>query len=223
MLAIPGGLPEELNASGHVSRHSIIDHVVPNVPAPLPPQSVAGTNGQRRRSMAFSQVGSTLGGEKSVEERLMPTLKAAETERDKAAFKAKVHGWALNIAIGAQVVLGALTTGVAAATSGKQASATSIATSILGGMSTLAASYLAKARGSGEPEVSSIRRRDLDGFIRDIEAFMLDKGYVVGPEYDARIERYRRRFEEIMGVGSGGVAEQFPKAQMQTAKTTSPV
>ena len=94
---------------------------------------------------------------------------------------------------------------------------------------TLAASYLAKARGSGEPEVSSIRCRDLDGFIRDIEAFMLDKGYIVGPEYDARIERYRRRFEEIIGVGSGGVGDQVPRAQMQMqqmqqmAKTASPV
>ena len=34
--------------------------------------------------------------------------------------KAKITGWSLNIAIGAQVLLGALTTGVAAATTGKQ-------------------------------------------------------------------------------------------------------
>ncbi|KAI0631656.1 hypothetical protein C8Q77DRAFT_1035471, partial [Trametes polyzona] len=160
-------------------------------------------NGHRRRhSMAPSAA--TLTGEKTVEERLQPTLEAAEKERDKAALKAKAHAWALNCAIGAQVVLGALTTGVAAATTGRQ---TSIATSVLGGMSTLAASYLAKARGSGEPEVSSIRCRDLDGFIRDCKAFMLDKGYMLGPEYDARIERYRRRFEEIMGNGAGGVGD----------------
>ncbi|KAI0366488.1 hypothetical protein BV20DRAFT_913503, partial [Pilatotrama ljubarskyi] len=163
-------------------------------------------NGQRRRqSLALSGT-LTVSGEKTVEERLQPTLDAAQAERDEAALKAKAHAWALNCAIGAQVVLGALTTGVAAATTGRQ---TSIATSVLGGMSTLAASYLAKARGSGEPEHSAIRVRDLEGFIRDAKAFVLDKGYVVGSEYDAKIERYRRRFEEIMGNGSGGVGEQM--------------
>ncbi|KAI0357084.1 hypothetical protein OH77DRAFT_1422574 [Trametes cingulata] len=207
---------------GLTSRPSVLDHVVPNVPvAPAP----GALNGQRRRqSLALSGT-ITVGGERTVEERLQPTLEAAQAERDKAALKAKAHAWALNCAIGAQVVLGALTTGVAAATTGRQ---TSIATSVLGGMSTLAASYLAKARGSGEPEMSAIRVRDLEGFIRDCQAFVLDKGYVVGAEYDARIERYRRRFEEIMGNGSGGVGDQMhgqgqAQAQGMREKTTLPV
>ncbi|KAH9849116.1 hypothetical protein C2E23DRAFT_784784 [Lenzites betulinus] len=153
-------------------------------------------------------------GEKTVQQRLEPTLLSAEMERDRAALKAKAHSWALNCAIGAQVVLGALTTGVAAATTGRQ---TSIATSVLGGMSTLAASYLAKARGSGEPELSTIKCRELESFIRDCKAFMLDKGYLTGSEYDQRIERYRRRFEEIMGNASGGVADQV-RAQTQSQK-----
>ncbi|KAI8976281.1 hypothetical protein BD414DRAFT_496409 [Trametes punicea] len=215
----------DLNPTALVSQPSVIDHVVPTVPV----VSGAGTiNGHaRRQSMVTSQATLTMG--KTVEERLQPTLDDAEAERDRAALKAKAHAWALNCAIGAQVILGALTTGVAAATTGRN---TSIATSVLGGMSTLAASYLAKARGSGEPEVSMIRRRELESFIRDCKAFMLDKGYMVGSEYDARIERYRRRFEEIMGNGSGGVGDQVQaqtrtqaqaQAHTQREKTTLPV
>ncbi|KAH9939654.1 uncharacterized protein BXZ73DRAFT_43677 [Epithele typhae] len=148
----------------------------------------------------------TLGsGEKAIEDRLKPTLDSAIKERDSAAVRAKSHGWSLNIAIGAQVVLGALTTGVAAATTGRQ---TSIATSILGGMSTLAASYLAKARGSNEPEASQRRVQDLESFVRDCEAFVMDHGHLVTSDYDWMIDRYRRRFEEIMGNGAEGVQEE---------------
>lgn len=58
----------------------------------------------------------------SVGERLLPTLNMAHVERDKYAVKAKMTGYALNAAIGLQVLLGSLTTGLsAAATTGKQA------------------------------------------------------------------------------------------------------
>jgi hypothetical protein len=43
-------------------------------------------------------------------------------------------------------------------------------------MSTALASYLAKARGSGEPEFSNLRSRELSTFIREVQAFVLDKG-----------------------------------------------
>ncbi|KAI0776917.1 hypothetical protein BD413DRAFT_469016 [Trametes elegans] len=223
-LASNNGLPDELDPEGLTSRPSIIDHVVPSL-STAQIAALTNGNGNRRRSLALSQAATLAAGEKTVEQRLQPTLDAAIAERDKAALKAKAHSWALNCAIGAQVVLGALTTGVAAATTGRQ---TSIATSILGGMSTLAASYLAKARGSGEPEISSIRCRDLEGFIRDCQAFMLDKGFMVGTEYDSIVDRYRRRFEEIMGNGAGGVGDQVQsrqQGQQQTSKekTTLPV
>lgn len=117
---------------------------------------------------------------------------------------AKATGWALNVAIAAQVILGALTTGVAAATTGRQ---TSIATSILGGLSTLAASYLAKARGSGEPETSITKCNALEQFVRDCEAFLLDYGWHDGRVMELHIGRYRKRFEEIQGNDSTGVAE----------------
>jgi hypothetical protein len=84
---------------------------------------------------------------------------------------------ALNAAIGAQVLLGALTTGLAAATRGRTSS---IVVSVFGGASTCIATYLARVRGSGEPELSKQRTRDLDHFLRDVQSVMLDKGYIVG-------------------------------------------
>jgi len=46
----------------------------------------------------------------------------------------------------------------------------------LGAISTILASYLAKVRGSGEPEFSTIHARELNTFLRDIEAFIMDHG-----------------------------------------------
>jgi SMODS and SLOG-associating 2TM effector domain len=82
--------------------------------------------------------------EKTVAERLEPTLEVARRERDTyarsgtsiyslslmpidrvshlIAFIAKYYGMALNVAIGLQVVIGAITTGVAAATTGRSVS-----------------------------------------------------------------------------------------------------
>ncbi|KAA1470791.1 hypothetical protein DENSPDRAFT_752522, partial [Dentipellis sp. KUC8613] len=110
----------------------------------------------------------------SVGDRLQPTLDAAEKERARAAFTARMTGYALNIAIGMQVLLGALTTGLGAALTGKS---TSVAISILGGAATLVASYLARARGSNEPEQSLLRVQALEHFIREANAFKLDHGH----------------------------------------------
>ncbi|KAI0337846.1 hypothetical protein BDW22DRAFT_1339095, partial [Trametopsis cervina] len=139
---------------------------------------------------------------RTVGRRLRLTLKHAEKELEKARSQARVTGWSLNIAIGAQVILGALTTGVAAATSGRQ---TSIATSILGGLSTLAASYLARARGSGEPEASSLRCKDLENFVRELESTCLDRGNEPAPDDNKIVMSFRARFEEIMGNAPAGV------------------
>lgn len=72
-------------------------------------------------------------------------------------------------------------------------------------MSTLAASYLAKMRGSGEPEASAARIKDIENFQREIEATKLDMGHIVGPQCDEIINGYRRRFEEIMGNPPTGI------------------
>lgn len=101
---------------------------------------------------------------------------------------------------------------------------TSVGIPILGGLSTLAASYLARARGSGEPERSIVRAHDLDHFIRDAEAFLLDHGHLVGTEYNAGVQRFRERFEEIMGHNSpsNNFQQMIPK-DLEAGLAGSPV
>ncbi|KAF9534016.1 hypothetical protein CPB83DRAFT_844969 [Crepidotus variabilis] len=132
-------------------------------------------------------------------ERLAPTLLEANNERLKFARKAKVAGWMLNIAIGLQVLLGSLTTGLSAvATSGKSMA---IPTTILGALATIVASYLARARGLNEPQASIARTKSLDQFIRECKAFDMDCGHLTGPipENDDKLHGLRRRFEELLG------------------------
>ncbi|KAF7361331.1 Carbamoyl-phosphate synth [Mycena sanguinolenta] len=137
---------------------------------------------------------------KSLQERLDPTLGHAKEERKACEFKARMTGYALNTAIGLQVLLGALTTGVAAATSGRN---TSIAISVLGGLATIVASYLARARGSNEPELSITRVKDLDQYIRECEIFILDHGHITSNEHDEELSKLRVRYEELLGNGNG--------------------
>ncbi|KAG0706939.1 hypothetical protein DFH29DRAFT_96249 [Suillus ampliporus] len=140
---------------------------------------------------------------RTVGERLDPTIANAERERGQYLLKSRWTGYALNIAIGLQVLLGALTTGVASALSGKQVS---IATTTLGVMSTLVASYLARTRGSNEPELSITRVKDLDQFLRDCLAFKMDHGHEYGTPDNGlnnRLEQLRKRFEELLGNADG--------------------
>lgn len=111
---------------------------------------------------------------------------------------AKLSGWTLNIAIGVQVLVGSLITGLSAALAGRPSQ---ITTSILGGLSTVIASYLARARGSGEPELSTARVKDLEKFIRDLEAFIMDHGEKIGNDYDEQLSEFRGRLEELLGNG----------------------
>jgi len=98
----------------------------------------------------------------------------------------------------------------------------------LGAVSTILASYLAKVRGSGEPEFSTIHARELNTFLREIDGFIMDHGlclfcfmfssfsgahaYVcaghkIGAEQDDNILMYRERFESLIktdGEDSGG-------------------
>lgn len=138
----------------------------------------------------------------TVAERLGPTLEAAIIERDKYAAKAKWTGYALNVAIGLQVLLGSLTTGLSALSVSGGAS-TAKATTALGALATLVASYLARARGSNEPELSITRTKDLDQFIRECRAFRLDNGHLHGVDYDSDVSRLRLKFEELLGNANG--------------------
>lgn len=138
--------------------------------------------------------------ERTVGERLDPTLQTAIIEKDKYAFKARITGYALNVAIGLQILLGTLTTGLAVVASGHRAQ---VSTAVLGGFSTLVASFLARARGSNEPELSITRVKDLEQFIRECQAFKMDHGHVFGHKYDNELNRFRDRFEELLGNSNG--------------------
>ncbi|KAI0339253.1 hypothetical protein BDW22DRAFT_612372 [Trametopsis cervina] len=122
--------------------------------------------------------------------------------RHRKSLRSKITTWSLNIAILVQILLGAFTTGIAAAGTGRSGG---IAIAILGGLSTLSASYLAKARGSGEPEASSLRLRDLENYVRELEGVILDRGHMVGPENNTLVDAFRTKFEEIMGNTPPGV------------------
>lgn len=140
--------------------------------------------------------------EKTVALRLKSTIESATQERDKAAQKAKWTGLALNIALGLQVLMGALTTALGAALSGKN---TSVAISILGGASTFVASYLARMRGSNEPQTSLLRAKALSHFLREIDAFALDHGHEVGREWDDKVNGFRLGLENMLGNQPGSV------------------
>ncbi|XP_006459676.1 hypothetical protein AGABI2DRAFT_135041 [Agaricus bisporus var. bisporus H97] len=162
---------------------------------------------RRQRSYAPASLGHGPGSRRSntdwladekptVGKRLQPTLDVAKAKRDTYAAKAKSTGWTLNAAIGLQVLFGSITTGLSAV--GTTGRSTAVQTTIFGAMSTLVASYLAKARGSKEPELSIVRTRDLEHFIREIEAFMLDHGHVDTDVWDKDINRFRLQLEGIL-------------------------
>jgi hypothetical protein len=107
--------------------------------------------------------------------RLAPTLLHAKEQQAKFKLRGYYTNIAVTLAIGFQVLLGALTTGLSAALPGRRSS---IATSIMGGILTVLASYLAKTRGTNEPEHSRARAKDFSNFIRDAEAVILDRGWL---------------------------------------------
>ena len=69
----------------------------------------------------------------------------------------------------------------------------------------MVASYLARARGSNEPELSITRTKDLEQFIRECQAFKLDHGHTIGNQFDEQLIGFRRRFEELLGNANGWV------------------
>ena len=50
------------------------------------------------------------------------------------------------------------------------------AVAVLVGISAVLTSYLAKVRGSGEPELLLIRTRELNSFLREVPTFIVDNG-----------------------------------------------
>ncbi|KAI9435137.1 hypothetical protein H4582DRAFT_705977 [Lactarius indigo] len=143
-------------------------------------------------------MGPSTGNEPSpVGARLDPTFKEASKVRDSASFQAKWTVYSINTAIALQVLLGALTTALGASLHGNSIR---ISVAILGSLSTLVASYLARIRGSSEPESSLLREQALDHFIRNLNAFILDFGTHKGHDHDPAIERFRKEFERLLNA-----------------------
>ena len=69
----------------------------------------------------------------------------------------------------------------------------------IGGLSTLVASFLARMRGSGEPELSQLRTKDLEQFLRECDSFQMDRGHILGNEEDQTLDDFRKRLEDILG------------------------
>ena len=132
-------------------------------------------------------------------------------------------GWAQNIALGLQIFIGALTTALGAALTGKKVCVinlpcpivspniryqTSISVSVLGGAATLVASFLARTKSSNEPQTSQFRAQALDHFRREMEAFTLDHGHETNDKWDDRIHSFRLGLEKILGNHNGPMTAQ---------------
>ncbi|KAI0285713.1 hypothetical protein BC826DRAFT_1050841 [Russula brevipes] len=76
---------------------------------------------------------------------------------------------------------------------------------MLGGASTVVASYLARTKGSNEPQFSLLRSQALKHFLREIEAFVLDHGHEVGNKWNRQIVGFRLGLERILGSHHGSV------------------
>lgn len=74
-----------------------------------------------------------------------------------------------------------------------------IVTAVLSGVATLAGTYVVRERGADEPGASRRRVQNIDQLVRDIQAFIMDHGHLVTSDYDRKIDKYRWRFESIMG------------------------
>ena len=125
---------------------------------------------------------------------------------------AKWSAYSINIAIALQVILGALTTALGASLSGDSVRLTvflsaltagimthmqtRISIAVLGSLATLVASYLARTRGSSEPETSLLREQALNNFIRRLESFVLDAGLQDG--HDHVVENFRNELERLL-------------------------
>ncbi|EDR06024.1 uncharacterized protein LACBIDRAFT_329249 [Laccaria bicolor S238N-H82] len=163
----------------------------PSLPADIEPQRSVTLDGPRGASTRQPRSGidwivpvdEKTFRQKAIRERLDPTLITAISERDKCALNAKMAGCSLSPSF--------------------LASITAIATTVLGGLSTIVASYLARARGSNEPELSIARVKDLEQFIRECEAFKMDNGHVYGDKFDSALEDFRALFEELLGNANG--------------------
>ncbi len=60
-------------------------------------------------------------------------------------------------------------------------------------------------RSSKEPEASRLRAKTLGHFLREINAFQLDHGQVVGPQWDKEINGFRLGLQNMLANRPGSV------------------
>ncbi len=75
-----------------------------------------------------------------------------------------------------------------------------VSIAVLGTLSTIVASYLARTRGTSEPESSLLREQALSQFIRRLRAFILDHGAKEGRDHDIAVENFRKEFERLLNA-----------------------
>lgn len=57
--------------------------------------------------------------------------------------------------------------------------------------------FLARVRGTREPERSKSHSENLEKYIRDLKAFVEDHGMSTGQEHNERIDRFRDEFSRL--------------------------
>lgn len=66
-----------------------------------------------------------------------------------------------------------------------------------GAIGTIIASFLVRVRGTREPERSVTHSQNLEKFIRELEAFILDEGLSVDPKWDYNVKEFRLEFDKL--------------------------
>lgn len=79
----------------------------------------------------------------------------------------------------------------------------------------MVASYLAKARGTNEPDLSKQHYKELEQFLRDVNAFILDHGDERGQEWNPKIVGFRDRLDDIE-AGAKRLERVFHPPQLNT-------
>ena len=84
----------------------------------------------------------------------------------------------------------------------------STAVSVLGGISIVISSYLARARGENKPEKSEVLVKGLDQFIREVQTFITDRGHLLPADDDEdgvdfmkgllTVTWFRQRLEDLL-------------------------
>ncbi|KAI1789844.1 hypothetical protein LXA43DRAFT_542448 [Ganoderma leucocontextum] len=166
----------------------------------------ASTSAGRQSISTASTLTLTEGLGPSVEEQLLPTLRAAERGINSAYKTAWCHKCGMNIAWSTLTLLMLAAYIAASIATGRQAN---IVIVVLAGAVNLIAGYLALARGQGEPETSSVRAVKLETFTKNLRVFMRDHGHRTGsmvePEIKERVVWNQRQFTEIMGRSYWGL------------------